>query len=82
MTDVDLCFLKWFEFCSDFGFYEKSFFYPYLNLNYLPKRKKNMGEGNFSITVFDNDVVNDKMFNMNYDLVSINDDKSFVYLKD
>lgn len=39
-----------------------------------------MGEGNFSITVFDN--VNDKMFNMNYDLVSINDDKSFVYLKD
>lgn len=60
----------------------KKFFYPYLNLNYLPKRKKNMGEGNFSITVFDNDVVNDKMFNMNYDLVSINDDKSFVYLKD
>lgn len=41
-----------------------------------------MGEGNFSIPVFDNDVVNDKMFNMNYDLVSINDDKSFVYLKD
>lgn len=41
-----------------------------------------MGEGNFSITVFDNDVVNDKMFNMNYDLVSINDDKSFVYSKD
>lgn len=60
----------------------KKFFYPYLNLNYLPKRKKNMGEGNFSITVFDNDVINDKMFNMNYDLVSINDDKSFVYLKD
>lgn len=81
MTDVDLCFLKWFEFCSDFGFYEKVFS-PYLNLNYLPKRKKNMGEGYFSITVFDNDVVNDKMFNMNYDLVSINDDKSFVYLKD
>lgn len=81
MTDVDLCFLKWFEFCSDFGFYKKSFS-PYLNLNYLPKRKKNMGEGNFSITVFDNDVINDKMFNMNYDLVSINDDKSFVYLKD
>lgn len=44
--------------------------------------KKNMGEGNFSITVFDNEVINDKMFNMNYDLVSINDDKSFVYLKD
>lgn len=41
-----------------------------------------MGEGNFLIIVFDNDVVNDKMFNMNYDLVFINDDKFFVYLKD
>lgn len=61
----------------------KKFFYPYLNLNYrLKRKKKSMGEGNFSITVFDNDVINDKMFNMNYDLVSINDDKSFVYLKD
>lgn len=41
-----------------------------------------MGEGNFLIIVFDNDVINDKMFNMNYDLVFINDDKFFVYLKD
>lgn len=40
-----------------------------------------MGEGNFLIIVFDN-VINDKMFNMNYDLVFINDDKFFVYLKD
>lgn len=41
-----------------------------------------MGEGNFLFIVFDNDVINDKMFNMNYDLVFINDDKFFVYLKD
>lgn len=41
-----------------------------------------MEEGNFLIIVFDNDVINDKMFNMNYDLVFINDDKFFVYLKD
>lgn len=41
-----------------------------------------MGEENFLIIVFDNDVINDKMFNMNYDLVFINDDKFFVYLKD
>lgn len=74
-------FLNGLNFVVILGFMKK-FFYLYLNLNYFFKCKKNMGEGNFLIIVFDNDVINDKMFNMNYDLVFINDDKFFVYLKD
>lgn len=46
MIDVDFCFFKWFEFCSDFGFYEKVFFL-YLNLNYFFKCKKKYGGGIF-----------------------------------